>query len=111
MSVGKKIREKSTECHNHKPQPFPDTKISSASCINVLFVCIFINTLLQAISKRKVQVVLQSQTAALPRHQDKFCDLLQMYNLYVYLILFYLAYLLICDTEINKSILLNNFPL
>ena len=22
----KKIREKSRECHNHKPQPFPDTK-------------------------------------------------------------------------------------
>ena len=22
----KKVREKSRECHNHKPQPFPDTK-------------------------------------------------------------------------------------
>ena len=22
----KKIREKSRKCHNHKPQPFPDTK-------------------------------------------------------------------------------------
>ena len=22
----KKVREKSTECHNHKPQPFPDPK-------------------------------------------------------------------------------------
>ena len=22
----KKVREKSWECHNHKPQPFPDTK-------------------------------------------------------------------------------------
>ena len=21
-----KVREKSRECHNHKPQPFPDTK-------------------------------------------------------------------------------------
>ena len=25
-SVKKKIREKSRECHNQKPQPFPDTK-------------------------------------------------------------------------------------
>ena len=24
--VEEKIREKSRECHNHKPQPFPDTK-------------------------------------------------------------------------------------
>ena len=24
--VIKKVREKSRECHNHKPQPFPDTK-------------------------------------------------------------------------------------
>ena len=23
----KKVTEKSTECHNHKPQPFPDTKV------------------------------------------------------------------------------------
>ena len=23
----KKVREKSRECHNHKPQPFPDTRI------------------------------------------------------------------------------------
>ena len=23
---GKKVREKSRECHNHKPQPFPDPK-------------------------------------------------------------------------------------
>ena len=22
----KKVKEKSRECHNHKPQPFPDTK-------------------------------------------------------------------------------------
>ena len=22
----KRVREKSRECHNHKPQPFPDTK-------------------------------------------------------------------------------------
>ena len=22
----KKVREKSRECHNHKPQPYPDTK-------------------------------------------------------------------------------------
>ena len=25
-SQNKKVREKSRECHNHKPQPFPDTK-------------------------------------------------------------------------------------
>ena len=25
LSVWKKVREKSRECHNHKPQPFPDT--------------------------------------------------------------------------------------
>ena len=25
-SFRKKVREKSRECHNHKPQPFPDTK-------------------------------------------------------------------------------------
>ena len=25
-SFKKKMREKSKECHNHKPQPFPDTK-------------------------------------------------------------------------------------
>ena len=25
-TCGKKSREKSRECHNHKPQPFPDTK-------------------------------------------------------------------------------------
>ena len=24
-----KVREKSRECHNHKPQPFPDTKRKS----------------------------------------------------------------------------------
>ena len=24
--IKKKVREKSRECHNHKPQPFPDTK-------------------------------------------------------------------------------------
>ena len=24
--IEKKVREKSRECHNHKPQPFPDTK-------------------------------------------------------------------------------------
>ena len=24
--IGKKVREKSRECHNHKPQPFPDPK-------------------------------------------------------------------------------------
>ena len=24
--IQKKVREKSWECHNHKPQPFPDTK-------------------------------------------------------------------------------------
>ena len=26
LSPQKKVREKSWECHNHKPQPFPDTK-------------------------------------------------------------------------------------
>ena len=26
MMDDKKVREKSRECHNHKPQPFPDTK-------------------------------------------------------------------------------------
>ena len=26
FSFVKKVREKSRECHNHKPQPFPDTK-------------------------------------------------------------------------------------
>ena len=26
ISAAKKVREKSTECQNHKPQPFPDTK-------------------------------------------------------------------------------------
>ena len=26
VSVIKKVREKSRECHNHKPQPFPDIK-------------------------------------------------------------------------------------
>ena len=26
ISSEKKVREKSRECHNHKPQPFPDTK-------------------------------------------------------------------------------------
>ena len=26
LCVEKKVREKSRECHNHKPQPFPDTK-------------------------------------------------------------------------------------
>ena len=25
-SIKKKVREKSKECHNHKPQPFPDSK-------------------------------------------------------------------------------------
>ena len=24
--IVKQVREKSRECHNHKPQPFPDTK-------------------------------------------------------------------------------------
>ena len=24
--ISKNVREKSRECHNHKPQPFPDTK-------------------------------------------------------------------------------------
>ena len=24
--IGKKVREKSRECYNQKPQPFPDTK-------------------------------------------------------------------------------------
>ena len=24
--ISKKVREKSRECHNHKPQPFPDIK-------------------------------------------------------------------------------------
>ena len=24
--IVKKVRQKSGECHNHKPQPFPDTK-------------------------------------------------------------------------------------
>ena len=26
IGMEKKVREKSRECHNHKPQPFPDTK-------------------------------------------------------------------------------------
>ena len=26
LEIQKKVREKSRECHNHKPQPFPDTK-------------------------------------------------------------------------------------
>ena len=26
LSALKKVREKSSECHNHKPHPFPDTK-------------------------------------------------------------------------------------
>ena len=26
LPTAKKVREKSRECHNHKPQPFPDTK-------------------------------------------------------------------------------------
>ena len=26
LNRNKKVREKSRECHNHKPQPFPDTK-------------------------------------------------------------------------------------
>ena len=26
----KGVREKSSECHNHKPQPFPDTKRTSS---------------------------------------------------------------------------------
>ena len=26
VCVGKKVREKSRECHNHKPQPFPEPK-------------------------------------------------------------------------------------
>ena len=26
LQVKKKVREKSRECHNHKPRPFPDTK-------------------------------------------------------------------------------------
>ena len=26
IELGKKVREKSRECHNHKPQPFPDPK-------------------------------------------------------------------------------------
>ena len=25
--IKKKVREKSRECHNHKPQPFPDIKL------------------------------------------------------------------------------------
>ena len=29
VSLKKKVREKSRECHNHKPQPFPDTKRKS----------------------------------------------------------------------------------
>ena len=27
VMVPKKVKEKSRECHNHKPQPFPDTKM------------------------------------------------------------------------------------
>ena len=26
MQVEKKVRDKSKECRNHKPQPFPDTR-------------------------------------------------------------------------------------
>ena len=29
--IKKKVREKSRECHNHKPQPFPDTKRKKSS--------------------------------------------------------------------------------
>ena len=30
----KKVREKSRECHNHKPQPFPDLKAKSLYSVN-----------------------------------------------------------------------------
>ena len=36
----KKVREKSRECHNHKPQPFPDPKRKSCkSALNPTVVC------------------------------------------------------------------------
>ena len=78
----KKVREKSRECHNHKPQPFSDpkrkrkptnlnkhkpnkrtksTKISS----------LFPKRGNRKKGKRKVQGGPQSQTAALPRRQEE----------------------------------------
>ena len=61
MCLKKKVREKSRECHNHKPQPFPDTKRRRKPT----------NRNKHKRGKRKVQGVPQSQTAVLPRPQDK----------------------------------------
>ena len=65
--IKKKVIEKSRECHSHKSQPFPDTngkrkptnpsKHKSNKCTKK--------------GKRRVQGMPQSQTAALPRHQEE----------------------------------------
>ena len=34
VKVAKKVREKSRECHNHKPQPFPDPKKRKPTNLN-----------------------------------------------------------------------------
>ena len=78
----KKVREKSREYHNHKPQPFPDTKKkrkptnpnkhkSNKHTKSNKISSLFPKRGHRKKGKRKVQGVPQSQTAALPRPQEE----------------------------------------
>ena len=68
----KKVREKSRNCHNHKPQIFPDTKrkrkpqnqTSTNRTKSTNFSSLFPKPSLPQVSQ-------QSQTAALPRYQEE----------------------------------------